>query len=150
MSIAASVKAQLVGTAGVLAPLLTGPPKVNVTYSAPARDIPRELVYGGEITGPVELAAMAGGGRVKRTEDLILQLHVRVYELGKKTTEASDARAVEIGDVIAAYLAANWTLGGLAGLTKAVVSGVDLSGWTDDEGAGSLLTLAVTCSSYLT
>lgn len=147
MSVAASAKAKLVGTSNVLAALLPG---VIVKYSAPVKDIPRELVYGGEVTGPVELAAMAGGARVKRSEELILQLHVRVYKLGKETTEASDARAVAIGDVIANYIAANWTLGDVPDLKKAVVSGVDLSGWTDDAGAGSVLTLAVSLSSYLT
>jgi hypothetical protein len=147
VSVVASVKAALLGaTDGILAPLLT---PVTVAYSLP-RDIPRELVYGGNVVGPVTLAAMAGGARVKRQEDLILQLHVRVWQPGQETTEETDARAVEIGDVIALYIAANTTLGGVSDLKLAQVSGVDLDGWTDDDGAGSTLTLAVGLMSYLT
>lgn len=146
MSVAAAAKAALLGTSGVLAPLLTG---VTVAYSAP-RDIPREVVYGGQVVGPVALAAMAGGVRVKRSEDLTLQLHVRVYQPGATTTETTDARAVAIGDVIATYIAGNTTLGGVTDLKLAQVSGVDLDGWVDDDGAGSTLTLAVGLMSYLT
>lgn len=148
MSVAAAVKAFLVGKeTGALISLLPG---VQVSYTAPG-DLKRTVLYAGSVTGPVALAAMAGGGRVKRTEELTLLLHVRVYQPGQKTTEATDARAVEIGDVIADYLAGNWTLDGLAGLKKATVDAVDLGeGWLDDDGAGSTLTLAVGLMSYLT
>lgn len=145
MSVAAAAKAYLVGRNSVLAPLLPG---VQVTYSLP-RDIKRELVYGGQVAGPVELKAFAAGGRVKRSETLTLALHVRVAKPNENTQDA-DARAVEIGDVIAGYIAANWTLGGLADLKLAQISGVELDSWTDDDGAGSLLTIAVSLTSYLT
>jgi hypothetical protein len=147
VSVAASAKAFLLGKdSGVLAGLLSD---VQVTYTAP-RDIKRDIVYGGSVAGSVELSAMAGGGRVKRQEDLTLALVVRVYRAGQATTEVSDARAVEIGDVIANYLAANWKLGSLPSLMKAVVTGVELDGWVDDDGAGSVLTIAVGLTSYLT
>lgn len=150
MSVVASAKSRLVGEAGVLAPLFTGDlASVKVLYSEPTKDVPRELVYGGEVTGPVELSAMAGGARVKRSESLILQLHIRVWK-PNNSREQADARAAAIAEVICNYVAANWTLGDLADLKKAVVSGVDLSGWTDDDGSGSLLTLAVSLTSYLT
>lgn len=146
MTVVASAKARLVGTSGVLAALLPG---VDVTYSPP-RDIKRDLVYGGQVAGPVELAAMAGGTRVKRQEDLTFPLYVRVWKPGAKTAETAEARAAEIGDVIALYIAADWTLGGLADLKKASVSALDLDGWTDDDGAGSVLTLTIGLMSYLT
>lgn len=148
MSVVASAKALLLGESGVLAAQLPG---VKVSYSDPSRDEPREAVYGGSVAGPVRLAAFAGaGGRVRRTEELTLQLHVRVYIPGKKTCEASDARAVAIGDVICNYIAANWTLGDLPDLKKATVDAVDLDGWLDDTGAGSTLTISVGLLSYLT
>lgn len=139
MSVAAAAKAALVGANGALGPLLDG---VQVTYSEP-RDVLREVVYGGDVTGPVQLSAMSAGVRVRIREDLVLQLHVRVWKPGAKTTEVTDARAVAIGDVIAGYITANTTLGGVENLKLAQVSGVDLSGWSDDDGSGSLLTIAV-------
>lgn len=147
MSVVASAKAKLVGGSGVLAPLLTG---VTVAYSAPLRDIPRELVYAGSVSGPVELRAMAGGARLRRSENVTLQVFVRVYEPGVDNTQTTDARAVAIGDVIANYIATNPTLGDLTDLKLAQVSGVDLDGWIDDDGAGSVLTIAVSLMSYLT
>lgn len=146
MTVVASAKAKLVGETGVLAALLPG---VTISYSPP-RDLMREAVYGGKVIGPVDLAAMAGGGRVKRREDLILQLYVRVWHPGEPSTEAAEVRAAAIGDVIALYIAANWTLGDLADLKKAAVSALELDGWVDDEGAGAVLTMTVGLMSYLT
>lgn len=144
MSVAATAKAHLVGVNGVLAPLLTG---VQVTYSEP-RDIKRDIVYAGDVAGPVTLAAMAGGGTVKRTEALSFPLIVRVWRPNAKSAETADARADAIGDVIANYIAANWTFGGLAELKKAIVSNIQLSSWIDDEGAGSLLIMTVELTSF--
>lgn len=147
MSALVSAKQRLVGSAGVLAPLLTG---VTVAYSMPVKDIPRELVYGGSVVGPVELSAFAGGSRVKRKEELTLLIHVRVYK-PNKTAEEIEARLVEIADVITLYIAANWTLGDLAELKLAKVAGYELGEpWTDDDGSGSTLTIAVELTSYLT
>lgn len=148
MSVLASAKAYLLGGSSPLAALLPG---VTVAYSDPSRDEPRESVYGGSVVGPVALAAFASaGGRMRRTEELTLRLVVRVYEPGHKTTEATDARAVEIADVITGYIATNWTLGDLAELKKATVDAVDLDGWLDDAGAGSVLTISIGLMSYLT
>lgn len=146
-TVAAAAKAKLVGTAGVLAglPGMTG---VVVAYSMP-RDIPRELVCGGEVSGPVAVAAMKGSGRIKREEDLTMALHVRVYTLGQKTTEVSDARAVAISTLIEEYIAANETLGGVTDLKLASVAGVTLDGFIDDDGATSLLTLRVALKAFL-
>lgn len=146
MSVVATAKARLVGTSNVLAALLPG---VTVAYAAPVRDLPRELVYGGTVIGPVELAAYAGGARVKRTEDLTVMIHIRVYKPGA-TREFTDGRAAEIADVIANYVAANWTLGDLPELKKAVVAGVETDGWSDDDGSGSTYDMAIGLMSYLT
>ena len=152
MSVAAAAKAYLVGENSVLRPLLNPSPsggQVIVGYSASGNS-PREEVYGGTVVGPVELSAFAGGGRARRIENLTLMLHIRVYKPGKKTTEESDARAIAIGTVIGDYLATsdNWKLGGLA--LKAIVAGIELNGWIDDDGAGSTLDLAIGLTSYLT
>lgn len=144
--VAAAAKAALVGESSVLAPLM--PAGVTVHYSLP-RDISRSLVYGGSMGGPVELKAMAAGGRVKRSEDIACNLHVRVY-LPNGTTEAAEARAAAICDVITNYIAANWTLG-IDDLKEARVVAVDMGEpWTDDDGAGSAPTITVSFMTYLT
>lgn len=145
MTVVASAKAALLGENGVLAPLLSG---VKVSYSPP-RDLLREAVWGGRVAGPVALKGFAGSVRVKRSEELSLQLHVRVWTPGQKTAETVEARAAAIGDVIALYLAANWTIGDLANLKSATVSALDLDSWTDDDGAGAVLTMTVDLMSYL-
>jgi hypothetical protein len=146
VSVAAAAKAALVGKTNLLAVLL---PNVQIEYSEPTKTIGRELVYGGTVLGPVSLAAMAGGSRVKRSEELTLQLHIRVHK-PNTTAEATAARAVAIATVIGDYNAAHWTLGGLPSLKKATVDGVELDSWTDDDGSGSTLTLAIGLMSYLT
>lgn len=146
MSVAASAKAHLVGESGVLAALLPG---VVVSYSLPT-DPPRELVYGGNVTGTVAPSAMKGGVRLKREENLTLVLYVRVATKGRKTSEQAEVRAVAIGDVIANYIAEYTTLADLTDLKLASVSAVDLDGWVDDDGAGAILTLTVGLMSYLT
>ena len=146
MTVIASVKAALVGESGVLAALM--PAGVKVFYSAPG-DIKRDIVYAGRVSGPVDLKGFAGSARVKRSENLNLLLHVRVWTPGQKTTETVEARAAAISDVIALYIAANWTIGDLANLVKATVDAVDLDSWTDDDGAGAVLTMTVGLMSYL-
>ncbi len=146
MSVVASARAYLLGASGVLAAQV--PAGVQVEYSEP-RDINRDLVYGGTVLGTVELAAFQGGGRVKRTEDLTLMIHIRVYKPGQ-TREVTDARAVVIADAVTTYIAANPTLGGLAELKKAYVTGVELDGFTEDEASCSTLDVSVGLMSYLT
>jgi hypothetical protein len=122
---------------------------VKVEYSMPARDVPRELVYGGQVAGAVEPAGFAGGARVKQADTLAFTLHVRVYKPNGRTQETA-ARADAIGDEIRRYLAANWTLGDLADLKSALVTGVELDSWTDDDGAGSILTISVELTTVTT
>lgn len=148
---AAAARAALLGENGLLQalPSLAG---VTVAYSPPSVT-PRELVYGGQVAGPVGLAAMKGGagGRIKREENLSLQIHIRVYEPGQQSTEGTDARAVQIGAAVEEYIAGNPTLDDLPGLKLAAVEAIDLDpGALDDDGATSLLTLQIALKSYLT
>jgi hypothetical protein len=148
---AAAARAALLGEAGQLQ-ALPGLADVKVAYSLP-REIPRELVYGGQVIGPVGLAAMKGGaaGRIKREENLSLQIHVRVHTPGQTTTEAADARAVEIGAAVEEYIAGNPTLDNVPGLLLAAVEAIELDpGGVDDEGATAELTLQIALKSYLT
>lgn len=145
---AAAAKAALVGTTNVLS-ALPGLAGVQIAYNTPTRDVPREVVYGGDLSGPVSLSAMRGSGRVKREESLSLRLHVRVNEPGNATTQNTDARAVAICTAIEDYIAANTTLGGVTNLLGASVESVSLDGWIEDEGATSILDLSISLKSYL-
>jgi hypothetical protein len=146
VSVASASKAYLVGTTNALAALLPG---VIVGYSA-SKNNPREEVYAGDVAGPVELSAMAGGARVKRSEDLAFPLVVRVYKPGQETSQTAEARADAISDIICDHIAANWTLGNITALKKATVVNYTLAGWTDDDGSGAVLTLTVELTSYRT
>ncbi len=145
---AAAAKARLVGTGNILSgiPGLDG---VEISYNQPT-PIPREFVMGGDVQGPVKLSAFrGGGGRVQREEVLSLQLEVRVYETGERSTEQADARAVEIATEIMEFIAANPKLGDLPGLLKATVDNFELIGRLDDEGSSSVVTLTIGLHSFL-
>lgn len=146
MSVASAAKSYLVGESGVLVGLLA---PIKVLYSEP-RDILRSIVYAGDVAGPVELMAMANGARIKRSEEFSFPLIVRIWQPGRSTREAGDAQADAIYDQVSDYIAANWTLGDIPYLKKAAVTEMDLSGWTDDDGAGSVLTMTVQLTSYRT
>jgi hypothetical protein len=148
-SVAAAAKAKLVGTGNVLSGL-TGLELFTVAYTPPTRDIPRLLIYGGKVSGPVQLAAMMGGTRIKRTEELNLTLHIRVFEPGHATSEATDIVAAAASTVIENYIAANPTLGGVASLQIAKVESYELEGWSVDEGSCSVVDLGINLLSYLT
>lgn len=149
-TIAAAAKARLVGTSNVLSGL-SGMTGVIVAYNMP-RDVPEEVIYGGKISGPVELAAMKGGsgGRVKRKEDLTLRLHIRVCKKGEATTEDAETRAAALSTIVEDYIAENYTLGDLANLKLARVESVDMDSWlTDDGGSYSEITLSIALMSFL-
>ena len=149
---AAAIKSKLVGTGNVLSGL-TGMADsgVIVAYDMP-RDIPREVVFGGDIAGPVELEAFRqdSSSRVTRDEQLTFQLYVQVRSLGQSTTEVSDTRACAISTLIENYIALNSTLGGLTGLLVARVQDVRLTGSLDDEGATSQVILTIGCQTVET
>lgn len=147
-TVAAAAKAKLVGANNVLAglPGLSG---VIVGYDMP-RNLPRECIFGGKVNGAVELAAMRGGGRVKRTENLDLNLHIRVHDKGQKTTEAVEARAAELSTIVEDWIAANPTLGDIPSLKVARVQGVELDSGIEDDSATADITLTIGLLSFLT
>jgi hypothetical protein len=151
-TIAAAAKKQLVGTSNVLVAVLagfTGDDAVKVAYDDP-KDKPRRVVFGGQVAGPVQLSAMRGSARIKREENLNLNLFIRVYEPGHETTETTDTDAVAISALIENYIAANNTLGGVTDLLKASVEGFSLDSFlTDDGGATSIVTLTLSLHSFL-
>lgn len=146
-TVAAAAKARLVGTSNVLSGL-SGLETVTVAYDMP-RDPPREVIYGGKVEGPVQLVGMRGGSRVKREENLTLQLHIRVYKPGERTTETAETRVAALSTIVEDYIAANYTLGDLADLKLASVASVDLDGFLEDDGATALMTITVALKSFL-
>jgi len=144
---AAAAKARLLGRDNILS-ALPGLSGVTVAYNMP-RDAPREMVIGGDVDGTAQLSAFRGNDRLKREENLSLNIEVRVHDKGQDTTETTDARAVEISTAIEEYIAANPKLGELPGLLKATVDGVKLSGWLDDDGATSSVVLTIGLHSFL-
>ena len=147
-TVAAAAKAKLVGTNNVLSGL-SGLDGVVIGYCMP-RDLPRECIYGGKVSGPVELAAFRGGGRVRRKEDLTLLLHIRVHDKGQPTPETVEARAAEISTFVEEWIAANPTLGNLPDLKLAAVQAVELDSGLDDDSATAELTLTIGLMSFLT
>lgn len=147
-TVAAAVKAKLVGSDGVLAGL-SGMDQVKVSYSMP-RDLPREVIYSGKVSGSVELAAMRAGGRLRRTENLELNLHIRVHDKGHPTTETVEARAIEISAIVEDWIAANPTLGDVPNLKVAKVQGIELDSGVEDDSATAELTLTIGLLSFLT
>ncbi len=147
-TVAAAAKAKLVGTGNALVGL-SGMNTVTVAYCMP-RDLPRECVYGGKVSGPVELSAMRGStGRVKREENLSLNLHIRVHDKGQPTPETVEARAVEISNIIEDWIAANPTLGDVPSLLSAKVEAVELDSGIEDDSATAEMTLTIGLKSFL-
>lgn len=142
----AAAKSALIAALKTL-PALEG---VQVAYSYPGRTVERECIYWGErAAGPASVQAMAGSGRIKREEQPTTSLHIAVTQPGNADTEATDARAAQLGAAVENWLAANKTLG-VDGLTLAAVDSIELDGGVDDESALSILTYQITFRSYLT
>lgn len=149
-SIGAAAKAKLVGENNVLSGL-SGMTGVEVAYDMP-RSVPREVVFGGDVGGPVELESFGrdGSDEVGRSERLSLQLFVQVYQLGQATSEAVTTRATAISAIVETYIALNGTLGGLANLLAATVEAIAISSWLEDDGATARVTLTIGLESHLT
>lgn len=148
-TVAAAAKARLVGVDNILTGL-PGLAGVIVAYGMP-RDVGRELIYGGKVSGPVELAAMRGSnGRIRREEDLAFHLFIRVYEKGQQTAETAEARVTALSEVVEDWIAANPNLAGLPNLILAKVQNVELDSWLEDDGATAEMTLIIGFMSFLT
>lgn len=151
-TVGVAAKTALVGTGNVLTGLAgIGDAGVTVAYSMP-KDVKREVVYGGKVGGPVTLSAMRGGGsnRIRREEDLTLMLMVRVYKPGQSDGEATETRAVALYTLIAEYIAANSTLGGVTDLKLARVDSYDMESWPDDDGWSAEIAMQIGLKTFLT
>ena len=122
----------------------------DYSYVGKHHDGKREYLYlGSRATGTLAVSAMAAGGRIMRAEDPTFSLAIAVRTLGKQTTEAAEARAVELGTLAEEWLAGNWKTAGIEGLTHLVINRMELESGADDEGADALLTYTLQAHSQL-
>lgn len=125
---------------------------VQVAYFLRARDAQRESVFGGKITGPLELSAMRpAGGRIGREEDPLIAVHIRVLRPGSVDSTAEE-RAAALGGVVADMVAADPTLAGAVPglLVLAVASEEYETGEAEDGSAVGIGTLTLSAHSFLT
>ncbi len=125
---------------------------VQVVYLLPPRDIQREAVYGGKITGPVEQAAMRpAAARSIREEQPLINVHIRV--LGEGVLDStSEERAGVLAGVVFDMVAADPRLAGaVAGLLDlAVVEQEHEYGLAEDGSVIAIATLQLLARSMLT
>src|SRR5437016_1393185 len=93
---------------------------VQVSYIYPGRTVQRECVYGGKVGGPQDQATMRGGSaRVGREERALFLLHIEVATPGGPAeAAANEVRACVLGRIVEELIAADGTLGGVAGLVN--------------------------------
>ena len=145
---AVAVKKELIRRLG----LESGLSGVQVVYLLDARDIRRECVYGGKITGPVEQAAMRPvAARSLREEHALINVHVRVLTPGGLDSTAEE-RAAALAGVVFNVVAADPTLAGAVPglLDLAVVAEEYECGPADDTSAIAIATLQLLAHSMLT
>ena len=119
---------------------------VQVLYSWTG-EAERECVYLGDVEFTQEPLTFAGGGRTRRSEDVVAAVHVAVQIPGG-TEEDVEARAVEIGTLLEHAIAGNPTQTGAA--LQFTVTGGDMASGSDDESALSVLSYGVLAESHLT
>lgn len=108
------------------------------------------LYFGDRVGGPMAAAAMAGGARFTRSEDLDFTLALEVFRSGEETTETAETDAIELGRQVEEYLAGNWTLGGdINGLLKVLITGMQLDSGVEDGNAFATLTYSLQLSSHV-
>lgn len=136
-----------------LTALLADDKEITVGWSYTGRDAEgtRKYVYmGNRVSGEESPMAMAAGGRINRSETLDVSLAVEVYIPGETDTRAAETAAMGIGDRIVTWFAGNWLLGSdLPGLLSVLISGMQLDGAVDDDGAEATLTRTVQLTSSL-
>lgn len=122
----------------------------DYSYVGKHHDGKREYLYlGSSATGTLAVSAMAGGARFARAEDPTFSLAIAVRTPGKQTTEAAEARAVELGTLAEEWLAGNWKTAGIPGLTHLVITGFELESGADDDGADAMLTYTLQANSQV-
>lgn len=125
--------------------------KVSYDFEAKLGEGTREYVYGGEVTGGQATAAMRGGGRRPREEDLIWTVHIEVTKPGA-TPQANDQRAMDISALVENALASasGQDGAGVPGLVQVAVVSFSLAKFGDDESRYSEIKLGVRLHSFLT
>lgn len=109
----------------------------------------RDYLYlGSKAGGTMMAAAMAGGGRFTRSEEPKFSLAIASRTPGEETTEAAEARVVELGTVAEEWLAGNWTAG-VPGLMKLTIDEFGLESGVDDDGVSAELTYTLQAHSHV-
>lgn len=122
----------------------------DYSYVGKHHDAERDYLFlGSKATGTVAVSAMGAGGRFARAEDPSFSLAIAVRCLGEQTTEAAEARAVELGTLAEEWLAGNWKTADIPGLTSLVINAVDLESGADDDGADAMLTYTLQANSQV-
>lgn len=108
------------------------------------------LYFANRVQGPMAAAAMAGGTRFSRSEELEFDLAIDVFRPGEQTTETAETAAVEYGRQVEECLAGNWLLGGdIPGLLKVEITGFGLESSVEDGNAFATLTYTLQLSSHV-
>lgn len=123
----------------------------DYSYVGKHHDAEREYGWLGErATGPMAAAAMAGGTRFTRQEDLSFQLVLTVRRPGEQTARTAEADVVELGRLVEEHLAGNWRQADdINGLLKVLITEFELESGVDDDGATSTLTYTVQLESHV-
>lgn len=127
-------------------PVLQG---VQISYGYPARDLEREVLYGGAGRYTRAMEGMGGGmGGLAYRVTVTVDLHIQVRVPGG-TIEQAEARVMEIGSYVEDFLATNERLSELPGLLYAGATSGELGYALDDDAVTSALQLSVEFSSYM-
>lgn len=126
-------------------PALAG---VQIAYGYPARDVERELLYGGAGRYSRTIDSMGGGmGGVAYQTIVTVDLHTQVRIPGG-TVEEAETRVIELGAAVEDFLDRNPQLADLPGLLHARVTSGELGYALDDDAVTSAATLTVEFTSY--
>jgi hypothetical protein len=135
-----------------LADVLPGQLQIVFDYAYNGRHHEANREYGwlGErASGPVAPAAMAGGARFLRLEELTLQLALAVRRPGADP-DVAEADALEIGARLEEFLAGNWLQGSdIPGLLKILITDMELEVGVDDDGSTATLAYTIQLSSHV-
>lgn len=118
---------------------------VQIAYGYPARDLEREVLYGGASRYARTIDNLGMGGLAYR-RSITVDLHLQVRVPGGEVEDA-EARVSELGGAVEAFLDANPQLD-LAGLLYSGVTSGELGYAIDDDAVTSALQLQVEFSSY--
>lgn len=132
----AGTNAVVVKTA-LVALLKSALPKARVDDAYNGRQVEREYVYFGQITGTQEPLVFRAASRMPRLEELVATLHVEVSRPAA-TTADTDVQVTAIGQVIEEAIAADPTFGGtIPGLIAMRVSGFTLTSFYMEDGVAA-------------